>query len=136
MTYLSQLADEINTDPLGRGYSGMTDEEVTADLNTVYRTITIGLLDGAEVYEAIDVTEYQALTSENKAEVWNIVHLGPSIAVGVGTKARSRFISLFGGGSTTMGNLLARVTKNVSRAEELGLGRVVLEGHVTKARAQ
>ena len=38
------LANEIISDPLARGYSGMTDAEVTADGHTLYRladTITI-----------------------------------------------------------------------------------------------
>ena len=37
---INVLKDEIIQDPLGRGYSEMTDEEVLADLLTEYRTAT------------------------------------------------------------------------------------------------
>lgn len=32
------LKTEVTTDPLGRGYAAMTDAQVSADLNTAYRT--------------------------------------------------------------------------------------------------
>ena len=34
---MADLRDELLTDPLTRGYSGMTDQEATDDLNTAYR---------------------------------------------------------------------------------------------------
>ncbi len=33
------LADELNTDPLGRGYAGMTDAQAADDINTEYRQV-------------------------------------------------------------------------------------------------
>ena len=36
---LQILSDEITNDPLTRGYAGMTDAEVLADLKRVYRTV-------------------------------------------------------------------------------------------------
>ena len=35
------LADEINIDPLGRGYSGMTDQQIADSLNTVDRVVIV-----------------------------------------------------------------------------------------------
>lgn len=37
MAFLQELKSEIDSDPLTRGYSGMTDAQVAADLNTAYR---------------------------------------------------------------------------------------------------
>ena len=34
---IADLAVELSTDPLGRGYSGMTDQQAADDLNTLYR---------------------------------------------------------------------------------------------------
>ena len=39
MTDYVALANELNTDLLGRGYSGMSDAEATADINTEYRDV-------------------------------------------------------------------------------------------------
>jgi hypothetical protein len=41
MANIDRLADEIANDPLGRGYSTMTDQEVADDLNTAYRTYIV-----------------------------------------------------------------------------------------------
>ena len=127
------LADELSTDPLARGYAGMTDLEAANDLNTVYRTRELEMLDGGTVYDQVDNTEFTALDAAGQAEVWDIVHLGANIPVGVGSKARDRFVALFGGGSDTITALQATLTENISRGVELGLG-VIAEGHVTKAR--
>lgn len=128
------LTAEITGDPLGRGYSGMSDKAVANDLNTTYRTRVLDVLNGGAVYEQVDVSEFAGLTDAQRAEVWDIVHLGASIPVGPGSKARSRFVSIFGGGSTTISNLAAATTQSISRAEELGLP-AVREGDVIKARS-
>jgi hypothetical protein len=41
---ITALNTELITDPLGRGYSGMTDEEATDDLNTEYRDVNYPIL--------------------------------------------------------------------------------------------
>lgn len=43
MTDLVALASEITIDPLARGYAGMTDEQVTADINTEYRVVNYSI---------------------------------------------------------------------------------------------
>ena len=132
---LRALADELTDDPLGRGYGGMGNAAAATDLNIVYRTRQLASLDGAVVYDQVDDTEFQALATDAlRAEVWNITHLGANIPVGSTSKARARFIAIFGGGSTTITNLLATITQNISRATELGLGNV-RTGDAEKARA-
>ena len=39
MSRFNTLADELNNDPLGRGYAGMTDAQAAADINSVYRDV-------------------------------------------------------------------------------------------------
>ena len=134
---LQTLRTELNNDPLGRGYAGMTDEGAADDLNTVYRTRQKANLSGAEVYEQVDNTEFLALTAAEQAEVWDIVHLsgeGSGISITPGSKARTRFVALFGGGSATIVDILAYITEDISRGIELGIG-IVTTGSVQKARA-
>ncbi|NIQ89663.1 MAG: hypothetical protein GWN93_11675 [Deltaproteobacteria bacterium] len=128
------LANELITDPLGRGYSTMTDKEAAADMNTLYRTRELDILSGGVVYDAVDIPEFQALSTSGKAEVWNISHLGAEIPVGPTSKARSRFITLFGAQSDTISNLQDIITIAISRGEELGWG-IVKTGDIEKARA-
>jgi len=133
MDYLT-LHDELINDPLARGYATMTDEEAAADLNTAYRTYVRDSIAGSEVYERVVVSEFLALTDAEKAEVWNIVHLGDEISVGPNSKARTRFIALFGSGSETIAALADYLTVPISRATELGL-LLVRESDVFKARS-
>lgn len=133
-SYLEILKNEITTDPLVRGYSGMTDAEIASDLNTVYRTRTRTTLTAAQVYEQIDVAEFQALADAQKVYVRDIIGLGGDIDVQAGSKARDVMLSIFGGGSQTITDLAAILVDNISRADELGLG-VVTEGLVIEAKA-
>ena len=73
---LEILKGEITTDPLTRGYSGMTDAQIADDLTTAYRERNLDRLDASTVFNAIDKAEYNALSDANKAMVWNILHLG------------------------------------------------------------
>ena len=132
MDYLV-LWNEGRTDPLGRGYSGMTDREIAIDLNTVYRTRMRETLSSAEVYEAIEISEFQALGDVQKVYVRDILGLGDGIRVGSGTKARQMLINIFGAGSDTIAALADILSQNISRATELGLPRVYPH-HVTLAR--
>ena len=56
-----QLKQEIDNDPLGRGYAGMTDQQVAASLNASDRNVNKSLMEATEVLNAVDVTEWGAL---------------------------------------------------------------------------
>lgn len=127
------LNDELVSDPLSRGYAVLTDQEVADDLNTAYRTRTLTHLTGAEVYEATDSSEFQVLGDAQKGYVRDIWGLGGEIDVRPGSKARSVFLSIFGGGSDTIAALVAVLDEAISRAEELGLP-VVTAAAVARAR--
>ena len=125
------LKTEVTTDPLGRGYSGMSDREVADDLNTVYRTRQRKTLSGSEIFNVTDDVEYTALTDVQKAS-WDALCAIDSIDTGSGV-AKSREAELFGPGKTTRANLIALKTDDISRATELEIPFVRV-GHVQMAR--
>ena len=124
------LANELNTDPLERGYSGMSDESAAADLNTVYRTRNIEKMEATEVINLIDATEWATVSAENRQVVWNLLHMGEVNPWGV---EATLFQNAMAGQTNTLAALAAARVENVSRAEEIGLGWVKV-GHVEMAR--
>lgn len=127
---LVALKTELTTDPLSRGYAGMTDEEAATNLNTVDRTRNKTSMTGSEVVNNVDAAEWVALSGEEQAKVWDILHLGTLNPFGV---EAALLIAIFGGGSATIIALQAARVDAVSRAEELGLGSIA-PGHVENAR--
>jgi hypothetical protein len=125
------LRDEINTDSLTRGYSGMTDAEVADDLNTIYRTRVRTTMSGDEIFSATDSTEFTGLTDHERV-LWVSFcgkdNIDPSNATNIA------FLDyIFGGSSTTKSTLATLRTENISRAEELGFG-FIKEANVAYAR--
>lgn len=127
---ITTLAAELTTDPLGRGYSGMDDQQAADSLNTADRTRTRATMTGSEVLNAVDSGEWAALTAEEKQIVWDVVHLGDINPAGIEAMLLT---NVFGAGSTTITLLAAARQETVTRSEELGLGRVGV-GNVTAAR--
>lgn len=125
------LRTEITTDPLGRGYSSMTDLEVANDLNIEYRTITRATVAGWEIFNVTDDAEYAALTDAQKSS-WDALCGIEQIDTANGV-AKAREAELFGSGTTTRSNLAALRNPVASRARELGLP-FVYEGHIQEAR--
>jgi hypothetical protein len=131
------LKSEIDTDPLTRGYSGMTDQQVADDMNTVYRTRNRDSMTGDEIFQATDPTEYNGLdtgsgnTADNQGH-W-LAFCGRTEIDPFATANVQLVQSIFGGGSTTVSNLQTARLENVSRADELGLG-FIRSGYVEYAR--
>lgn len=124
------LFNEIDLDPLGRGYSGMTDTQIAADLNTEYRTRNLERLSATEVFNAIDKSEWDLLLETHRATIFNLLHMGQLNPFGV---EASIFVDIFGGGSTTISDLSDMRTEAVSRAAELGFPRIYIH-HIETAR--
>lgn len=138
MADISSLAEEINDDPLDRGYSSMTDQEVANDLNTSYREVIRSTLTGSSIFNAINPSEFEALDDQTKQFVRDVFSLGDAVDVDEGTNARAVLLGAFGAGTTTRDNLVAAVTQTQTRAEELNLlGRSPEIGpaHVAQARS-
>lgn len=123
---------ELDADPLTRGYSGMTDAQAAADLNTVYRTLTVDEIRGSAAFNVTDDAEFALLTQAERDEWVQLCQI-ESIDVSNGI-AKSIEARLFGAGTQTRTNLLALKNPAASRAEELGFG-LVLESHVAFARS-
>ena len=126
------LKTEISTDPLSRGYSGMSDLEVADSMNTVNRPVTREYVTGSEIFNATNDVEYSALTVDQQA-AWDRLCGIDQIKISSGV-AKAREAELFGPGSTTRTNLVAlKAAPAISRAQEIGLP-MVYEGNVQEAR--
>ena len=117
------LKTETTEDPLGRGYSGMTDKQVADDQNIINRTTNKTILTGTEIINAIDKAEFNALSASSKALIWNIVHIDGGVNP-FGLEAEL-FQDVFGA-SITITNLQALRVNNVSRGIELGIGTIFI----------
>jgi hypothetical protein len=126
------IATELTTDPLARGYSGMTDEQVVADMNTVYRQIPRSSMSGDEIFSATDNTEFIGLT-DIKRDLW-VSFTGKDFIDPFGSSNVDFVIWVFGGGSTTVSSLQALRQQDVSRSVEL-IGRDVFVSDIEDARA-
>ncbi len=131
------LKDELANDPLGRGYAGMTDEEVADDLNISNRTRNRTNMTGDEVFQATDAAEFSGLGSGQGNSVDDQNHwlafCGRDI-IDPFANANVQFVTdIFQAGSTTLANLQASRIESITRGEELGLGKVK-PGHVQDAR--
>ena len=129
----ANLKTEVQTDPLGRNYAGMTSAQILTDLQTINRTRNKTGLSPSEVYQNIDQGEWAALTASEQDEIWNILHLGDPLDP-FGREA-TRFIAIFGGGSTTITALQAFRIDNISRLQEIGISGTVTEHQINRSRS-
>lgn len=128
----SKLKAEITNDPLTRGYSGMTDQQVVDSLNTSDRNYNKPSIGVDEIYDALDLTEFAALSADNKARVDRILSMGGSVKVQGNVK--TELASIFGSETATRTALLAAIKTTQTRASELGVGNVNA-GDVNVARS-
>lgn len=119
---LVALKSELTVDPLTRGYAGMGDAAAADRLNVVDRTREKPTVTGAQIYNALDPTEFSGLSAANQTKVRDIFGLGGDIDVRTGRNARVVLLSLFNAQSATRAALAAIVQEPCSRAVELGLG--------------
>lgn len=136
MSFIDDLRTELTTDPLTVGYSGMTDVAAAVSLNDdgTGRTLPVNTLSASEIYEAIDTAEFAALTAGQKSDIDRILSLGSDIVLTSSSKARAMLTAVFGAGTASRTAIVAKVSRAVSRAQELGLP-TVKAGHVQMARA-
>jgi hypothetical protein len=127
---IDSLKAELTADSLTRDYSGMDAAAVAADLNTVYRTRNRTTMNGSEILNATVKSEYVALSDAKKDRYWQLLHLGQINPFGI---EAALLIDIFGGGSGTITALAAARKDNITRGDELGIGKVKV-GHVQEAR--
>lgn len=140
--FMQTLTDELVNDPLGLVYVSTADgnwqDEVNAaadlvTLTTPNRVVDVDTLSGSQLFEAIDDTEWQARTADQKSDIQFVVSLGDSIQISPGTKARTMLTRALSGATNSLNNLSALGSKTVTRAEELGLSGLKI-GHIQLAR--
>lgn len=147
MVDLKTLKAEVTNDPLGRGYSSMTDAEVAASLNTGDRTFNrkIGSRElmtwaaqNSRWANVDDAADNKALPNSVRSIAMASRKLLDRQDAELDMSTHSPMIdALVAAGILTAGDkteLLALSTKAGSRAEELGLDEV-FESHVTYVRA-
>ncbi len=130
MVDYKKLRSEIEDDPLRRGDNGMEDRAITDSLHAEDRERTTYLVTAGQLLNSLDITEYDALDSVDKAKVNVLLSMAEAFDIGAGTNARGWLDDAFTPGSTTIANLTA---SKISRQEELGLGNVLV-GHIADAR--
>ncbi len=116
------LCDELTQDPLGRGYAGMTPEVTTEDINTAYRQVFRDSIAGAELFEGIESADWTAISETDRVLAVSLLSFPGSL--NPQGNVRTLLISIFGGGSATISNMADIARHNITRAAELGLGRV------------
>ena len=132
MPNIAALKTELIAGHPGTGPYNADDELAAGELNVVNRTRNRTTVEGSEILNATDDTEFGALSAANKTDWLNLCGV-ESINTASGV-AKSMEADLFGPGTTTRTNLAAMRNKDVSRAVELGLG-FIWTGHVEAARA-
>jgi hypothetical protein len=137
MADIDKLAAELANDPLGRGYSTMTDQQAADDLNTAYRTRNVGSFSGDFMFQQTEPSEFTALT-DHQQQLW--MAFTSKASVDPWAQANVDFVTnLFGGGSNTVTALSDARTESITRAEELGIlgnSDEIGPGHIQRARAQ
>jgi len=146
MADIEQLRQELNDDPLGRGYSGMTDQQAADDLNTVYRQRTVPIpvsdirryLFVQNLWLSIKQgTQVSAVMARDALNMFERFHVDQQ---DVSDTVENLLDNLVSDGFITTDNkstVLAMGVQSMTRAEELGLlGRSPEIGpaHVTQAR--
>lgn len=138
MADIQALKTEVTTDPLARGYAGMTEQQVADSLNTVNRTRIKASLTGDEVFNAADPAELAALAKglpDAREQFLMFLTICARESVNPAGNATTRLIrEIFGAGSTTLSNLGTLRNEAVSRGVEIGFGTVG-GGDVTEARS-
>lgn len=118
--------------------SGLSDAAAASKLNadTVTTTVPRSIVPSYEVLEAMDPTEWAALTSDNKTRIQMFISAG-SINI-QGTNTRNAFAAAFGAGTASRAALLAlqNTTVVTSRAVAIaGWGIPASAADVNHARS-
>lgn len=116
---LVALKSEITNDPLGRGYSGMTDEQIAASLAVHDRQADRESLEAGLLVASIVSSEYIGLSANQKDYV-RLIAMASTVPLTASIK--TELGAIFPAGSTTRANLIALMKRAGSRADELKLG--------------
>lgn len=142
------LHTEVTTDPLSRGYAGMTDAQVATSLNTKNRTINRLFVEAFEIFERINLTDLTthvtAAAKERERQLLLLLLSQERIFI-QDPNVEEIIKEVFPGAAQTKKNLVGAVGADaqwvnkdlrkiiVSRGEEINFG-FVLTADVTRVR--
>lgn len=115
---LSLLQQEIDSDPLVRGYQDMTDQQIADSLNVVNRQKMRDFMRGSDIMEAIVDSEWGNLSQNHQLLVLSLAGVDQLDPRGFVAKM---LVRIFGMQSETVAALDEARKHTVSRARELGL---------------
>ena len=115
-----KLCDEIEIDPLGRGYAGMSVEQISADLQTSYRTRWKACVDGNLLRDQITGSDWDGIPTDTLRDRLIAVLVGCVNPQGF---ARTRVIEILGSGAS-LSNMAAIAQDSITRAEDIGVSDV------------
>jgi hypothetical protein len=142
-----KLSEELASDPLGRGYSSLTDSAIVDDLNSVYREKNVVITSAELLAWSASSGRLASLkaaisggiddNAKSLAEAAYLMITRDETSLDLSLSDRVQMLDgLVAYGILTAGDkaeLVAKSTEPCSRAEELGLGRV-RTGTVSRAR--
>lgn len=129
MDYL-ELWNELTMDPAGIGYLDPlrkeSEQRNTELINAPIREQARNYLTANEFWEALSREELLSLKDAN-LRMYEHLRLLPQIDMTIGSQSRSKVDIVFPPSETTgqrIANILEQTTNDISRAQELGFGRV------------
>ena len=125
------IKNEIDTDPLTLGYSGMTDLQVLASLTGLTRSRNRTSMSGKEVGKEIVDAAYDVLTDAQKNQVLTLVASEDLDPFSLGANVIK---NVFGTGSATVTALAVARVESISRITEIGVRGKVGLGVIQEAR--
>jgi hypothetical protein len=131
MGRLEDLRAELDAGHPDTGAYDANDALAADQINVVNRSVNRDTMEATEVLQAVVPAEYTVLAADKKAELFGLLGMGTLNPFG---KEADLMIDIFGAGSSTIAALAVLRKRAVSRAEELGLGKV-RAGTVAQARA-
>jgi hypothetical protein len=124
MSRRKTIQSERRNNPLSLGFTGNdVDDAKLMNSKETGRTRNIESITNTQLWDLIDTDEYGVLLPAQKRVVDILLDMR-SIIIKPGSKTRSDILSIFADGSKTRSALLTVTTTPISRAEELGLGKV------------
>ena len=126
MSRKSAIQRERALDPEGLGYNfNDVSDAVLMNSTATGRTVQRGSLSSGELVEAVleDTAEYTALSAAAK-KIVDVAMGAGDLDISPGSATRAALLVIFPAPSTIRERLIAMVTVTVSRAAELGFGKV------------
>lgn len=127
------LIDEMTLDPLGLGYTAMTNIQVASSMNGLTRSRNKTQLSSTEVLEAIEPAALMGLAGDASTRVWGLLGMPSFDPFGVAEDVMKDAFGFTSGTITALSDLRVEA---ISRAQELAYQGKVKEGHVEQARAK